>query len=163
MIEINDSIKLRGFNSETDKWFIDEINGNSKSDFIHEIEERLTLQKPTSDEIELTKGYLVEYNGEIVGYVYFTNKANGKMYFEYLVLKQFRGQGIGSNILDNVTDYVLELNTDVLELRLSIDKSNLASMKAAESNCFILDEDTYDQDKLEFIKTNPYYVSRRRH
>ena len=159
MIEIND-IVLEHFNQEKHQNILDDINGESKSDMIHKIEERLLLSK-NSEKLEFCNAYLINLRNNVVGYLYITSKSNRHIYLEYLILKKYRNKGIGKYTLENVIDYIFSNNLDLREIRLSIDKSNLASMALANSLGFI-DDENYQSDKIDFIKDNPYYIEKKK-
>lgn len=161
MIEINNDISLKCFDKNTDMWFIDEIKGNSKSNMIHQVDERLLLSKEV-DELVFDNAYLINYNGDIVGYAYVSNNSKGYYYYEQLLLKDFRKKGLGSYILEALNDYIFMNNDRVKECRLSIDRSNLPSILSARKSGFFENDEDYSSEKVDFLKDNPYYINRKR-
>lgn len=159
MITIDD-IYLKCFNKEEDMNILDDINGNSKSNMIHQIEERLLTSKNTNDLI-YDNAYLIKLKENIIGYVYLTGKSKQIVYLEYLILKEYRNKGLGKYVVEKITDYIFENSTDLKEIRLNIDRSNLPSITLATSLGFI-DDENYTNDKIDFIKDNPYYINNRR-
>ena len=127
---------------------------------IHQVEERLNSSR-ICENLELSNAYLINLRNNIVGYIYLTGKSKKYIYLEYLIFKKYRKQGIGKYTLDNVIDYIFMNNLDLKEIRLNIDRSNLASMFLAESLGFI-DDENYLSDKIDFIKDNPYYMKKRK-
>ena len=159
MIQIGDII-LEHFDKEKYPYILDEVNGDSKSNMIHQVEERLNSSR-ICENLELSNAYLINLRNNIVGYIYLTGKSKKYIYLEYLIFKKYRKQGIGKYTLDNVIDYIFMNNLDLKEIRLNIDRSNLASMFLAESLGFI-DDENYLSDKIDFIKDNPYYMKKRK-
>lgn len=147
---------IRNFDKEKDKYILEEINGISKSNMIHQIEERLLTSRKTTS-LEFDNAYLIDMNNKTVAYIYFSGKSKQAIYFENLIFKEFRNKGLGKYILENISEYVFKNNTDLKEIKLSIDRSNIASMKVAESIGYICD-DNYENEKLDFIMDNPYYI-----
>lgn len=165
MIKINDNIYLDTFDKTKDEHLrvYKEFNTTSKSDMINEIEQRLVLSRNV-ESLEYANSYLIVYKNNIVGYLYLTakSKKDSYIYLEMSILKEFRGQHLGRMLLENITDYIYENNTDLREIRFSIDRSNTASMIASEAAGFYPDEDDYSIEKIDFIKNNPYYIDKRR-
>lgn len=151
---------IRNFDKEKDKYILEEINGISKSNMIHQIEERLLTSRKTTS-LEFDNAYLIDMNNKTVAYIYFSGKSKQAIYFENLIFKEFRNKGLGKYILENISEYVFKNNTDLKEIKLSIDRSNIASMKVAESIGYICD-DNYENEKLDFIMDNPYYIKKIR-
>lgn len=159
MIQIDDVI-LEHFDKEKYPDVLGEINGESKSNMIHQVEERLILSRECG-KLEFSNAYLINLKNNIVGYIYLTGKSKKYIYLEYLIFKKYRKKGIGKYTLNNIIDYIFMNNLDLKEIRLNIDKSNLASMALAESLGFI-DDENYLSDKIDFIKDNPYYIEKRK-
>lgn len=147
---------IRNFDKEKNKYILEEINGNSKSNMIHQIEERLLTSRKTVN-LEFDNAYLIDMNNQTVAYIYFSGKSKQAIYFEILIFKEFRNKGLGKYILENISEYVFKNNTDLKEIKLSIDRSNIASMKMAELVGYICD-DNYENEKLDFTMDNPYYI-----
>ena len=159
-----DNINLTNYdkNNIEQKRLYDELTlGNSKSDMIHQIKERLDNSKEV-EKLEFDNAYIIYIDDNIIGYLYLTGKRVGSSYIEISLLKDMRGKHIGSYLLNTITNYILENNNDLKEIRASIDISNLASMKVAEYAGFYYNEDDYQKQKIDFIKDNPYYVRKER-
>lgn len=135
--------------------------GESKSNMISLIGERLLLSRKTS-ELEYQNAYLISKNCQILGYLYLSSKSVDHIYVELSILKKYRKNKIGSQVLNEVTDYIFLNNNDLKEIRLSIDKSNIGSMKVAMNAGYFYDDDDYRNEKIDFTKDNPYYVSKKR-
>lgn len=135
--------------------------GESKSNMISLIGERLLLSRKTS-ELEYQNAYLISKNSQILGYLYLSSKSVDHIYVELSILKKYRKNKIGSQVLNEVTDYIFLNNNDLKEIRLSIDKSNIGSMKVAMNAGYFYDDDDYRNEKIDFTKNNPYYVSKKR-
>lgn len=155
-MEIFENMIVRNFDKESDKNILDEINGKSKSNMIHQIEERLLTSRKV-ESLEFDNAYLIDIANKTVAYIFLSGKSKQVIYFECLVLKDYRNKGVGKYILENMSEYILRNNTDLKEIKLSIDRSNIASMRTAESVGYVCDGD-YTNEKLDFIMDNPYYV-----
>lgn len=160
MIKI-DNICLECFYKERHEYILKEFIGESKSDMIHQIDERLINSRKT-EQFESNNAYLINMNNTIVGYIYTSGNLKNYIYFECSLLRQYRNKGLGSYILNTLTDYIFENNTQLKEIRLNIDRSNSPSMNIALKNDFINDED-YLSKKIDFIKSNPYYKRLTKH
>lgn len=146
--------------SDKYKDILDEIvNGESKSSYINQISERLI--RTSNQNSILDHAFLVELNDDIIGYVYITGMSKNICYIEYLIRKKYRGKKLGTLLLDTVSDKLFNMYPYLKELRLNIDRSNLASMKLASSASYISDDD-FIGDKIDFIKDNPYYLSKQK-
>lgn len=154
MIKI-DNISLECFYKERHEYILKEFIGESKSDMIHQIDERLINSRKT-EQFESNNAYLISINDYIVGYIYTSGNLKNYIYLECSLLKQHRNKGLGSYILNCLTDYIFENNPQLREIRLNIDRSNFPSMSIALKNDFINEED-YMSEKIDFIKNNPYY------
>lgn len=163
MIEL-ESFKIINFdknNNEHMDVYNDLVEGESKSNMINLIGERLLLSHKT-ELLEFGNAYLVTQNDSIVGYLYLSGKSTNYIYLELSILKKYRKNGIGSQILSEVTDYIFYNNNDLKEIKLNIDKSNIGSMKASMNAGYFYDEDDYMKQKIDFIKENPYYLNKKR-
>ena len=165
MIKINDNIFLETFDNTNNEHLkiYKEFQTNSKSDMINEVEQRLVLSRSV-DNLEYANSYLIKYENNIVGYLYLTakSKKDSYIYLEMSILKEFRGKHLGRMLLEEITNYIYEKNTDLREIRFSIDRSNTASMVASEAAGFYPDDDDYLNKKIDFIKNNPYYIEKTR-
>lgn len=156
MVNIENMI-IRNFDRENDNNILNEIKGNSKSNMIHQIEERLLTSRKV-DSLEFDNAYLVDIDNKTVAYIYLSGKSKQVIYFECLILKEYRNKGLGKYILENISNYIFMNNEDLKEIKLSIDRSNIPSMKVAESVGYVCDDD-YMNEKLDFIMDNPYYIN----
>ena len=90
---------------------------------------------------------------------------NDEVFLEYAILKEFRGMGYASDIVREVTQYLFE-NYNLRSIRLDIDPSNKNSILVANACGFILDEEQFESrnyiGKMQFIKENDSYISKRR-
>lgn len=159
MIKI-ENIELRSYN-KFDKEILEEIlQGESKSDFIHQIDERLINSREV-EQLELSNAYLVCIDGKTVGYIYLTGMSKNYIYLEYLILKKYRHKGIGRYVVEQVSDEVFRRFPHLKEIKLNIDRSNIGSINLAEAIGFY-DDGNYGGQKIDFIKDNPYYIEPKR-
>ena len=159
-----DKIKLTNFdkNNEEHIRLYDELtSGNSKSNMIHQISERLISSREVEN-LEFDNAYVIYINDTIMGYLYLTGKRTNYIYIEMSIVKDMRARHLGTYLLDAITNYIFVNNQDLKEVRANIDMSNYVSMKMAENAGFDYDENDYSGQKIDFKKTNPYYVGRRR-
>ena len=163
IISIN-KIKLMNFDAELEehiRLYNELTMGNSKSNMIHQIGERLKASREVNS-LEFDNAYVMYINNTMIGYLYLTGKRTNYIYIEMSILKEMRSKHLGTYLLDTITNYIFENNEDLKELRANIDMSNYASMKMAENAGFDYDEEDYRSQKIDFKKSNPYYVDRRR-
>ena len=164
MIDITDDIKLTTFDRENKEHalILNEFeNGYSKSNMIGKIGDRLLTGRQTSM-LEFSNSYLIYKDNIIVGYLYLTakQKVGDYIYLEMSILKDYRAKHLGRVLVEAITDYIFENNDSLKEIRFSIDRSNLPSMKVAETCGFYGDIDDINAEKIDFIKENPYYIKR---
>lgn len=152
-----ENLIVRPFNKTTDTYVFKEINGNSKSNFIFNVTNRLENSKYYDF---FNNAYVIEQFNEIIGYIYISNKKNNNIYIEYLIFKNYRKKGYAYKVLDGLIDYIFNQYSDIEFINLSIDESNIASINLAEKLDFVLDDDSIYLDKLLFIKDNPYFRSK---
>lgn len=126
------------------------ININDKKEYIEMTKEFYTseavLHSIPQEYIETTfdnlvnntpyaKGYMIEYNGEIAGYVLlaitYSNEVGGKVVWieEIFIKEEFRGKGIGKNVFGQIK----ELNKDAKRFRLEVTKENLGAIRLYEN------------------------------
>lgn len=141
---------------------LNKLNEDDKNHYVKQIDERLILGNH-EDEFKLESGYLVELNGKIIGYIYFSSISNYRIYLEYSILKSERRKGYGKLLLSEATDYIFN-NYNIRNINLNIDKSNLASMELALSCGYTYDENEliYNNNSIDFIQTNPYFLDKRK-
>lgn len=157
MIKIN-KYSFFSYSEINDSKILNELDTNSKSKFIHEIKARLLLSK-SSEDIIFNNAYLVKLKDNIVGYIFISKEKNKNIYIEYLILKDYRNMGLATDITNELVNYIFENNLNLESIHLSIDPSNINSINVANKLGFICDENSYYQDKLEYILENPNYTS----
>lgn len=137
--------------------------GESKSNFIHQIGERLELS--TNKQYIYQSAFVIEDLNTPVGYLFISNMLNDEVFLEYSILKDFRQQGYASTTLLETTEYLFE-NHNLKSIRLDIEPSNHNSIRVAEKCGYELDEEDYESKnytgKMQFVKDNQYYISKRR-
>lgn len=148
-------------NYEHAKAFAEFVNGESKSNMISLVGERLMGSHKT-DNLDFCNAYLITHYENIIGYLYLSAKKNNYIYLEMSLLKQYRKKHYGSELLNEITNIIFDNNEDLKEIRLSIDKSNIGSMKSAINAGYYYEEDDFMKEKIDFIKSNPYYINRKR-
>lgn len=163
MIELENFsiINFEKSNNEHLDVYNDFVSGESKSNMISLIGERLQLSHKT-EMLEFGNAYLITQKDNIIGYLYLTNKSKNYIYMELSILKKYRKNNIGSIFLNEITDYIFYNNNDLKEIRLNIDKSNIGSMKAAMNAGYYYDEEDYMNQKIDFTRDNPYYLNKKR-
>lgn len=160
MIKIN-KYTFYTYQEINDNSIINELDSNSKSKFIHNLKERL-IQSKSSKEISFNNAYLVKCNNSIIGYVFLSQQKNNNIYIEYLILKEYRHMGHATNMMRELVDYIFKNYDNLENIRLSIDPSNIFSLNVASNLGFYCDEDSYFNDKLEFVLDNYYYNNLKR-
>ena len=153
------------YNDDKHKYLKEEFkNGNSFSEYIHQIPERLESSKYNDKNI-YQSAFVVQYNEMPMGYLYISNKINDEVFLEYSVLKEYRKMGYGSELLNEITNYLFE-NCNIKNIRLDIDPSNKNSILLASACGFYLDEEEYEArnfiGKMQFIKESDIYISKRK-
>ena len=108
-MEIFENMIVRNFDKESDKNILDEINGKSKSNMIHQIEERLLTSRKV-ESLEFDNAYLIDIANKTVAYIFLSGKSKQVIYFECLVLKDYRNKGVGKYILENMSEYIFDTN-----------------------------------------------------
>jgi len=88
-----------------------------------------------------------------------------KVFLEYAILKEFRGMGYASNLINEVSNYLFE-EYNIRSIRLDIDPSNKKSILAANSCGFFLDEEEYESrnymGKMQFVRESDCYINKRK-
>lgn len=86
----------------------------------------------SSNEMELKKAYLVKDDDLIVGMIrIFSYHQAGYVNIQYAVRPKCRNQGYGTQILKEISEFLLDNNIKCIEGE--IDKNNLGSIKVATS------------------------------
>ena len=160
------NLKLCNYNSEKfeHKDFLLEMEGDSKSSYIHDIKNRL-LQSCTYNNVVFNKGYKVSVNDKCVGYIFISKVIKDEIFLEYSVIKKYRGKGIGKMILGEVSDYLLD-NYNLKSVILDIDPSNVPSVMTAISCGYIEDDIEYlnrnMNGKILYRRDNYSYINKRK-
>ena len=140
------------------------INGISASNFIHSIKEILENSN-NNPSFNFQSAYIVVKENNPIGYIYISGSKNDEVYLEYLVLNNFRTQGYGTLLINEVCDYLYEIH-NIKSVKLDISPSNKNSIKLAEKCGFIFDEEDYENrnysGNMTFIKESYCYISKRR-
>ncbi|MGN1480291.1 GNAT family N-acetyltransferase [Porcipelethomonas sp.] len=144
---------------------IREINVNDKDKFLimckdfynmdcvdHEIPESYILKtfELLISGSEFTKSFIYEIDGKIAGYILlaftYSNEAGGMVVWldEIYVDPEFRGRGVGSDLID----FVVEKYNDAARFRLEVTESNKRAKKLYISKGF--KDLTYEQ--MEILK-----------
>lgn len=160
-----ESLFLTRYNPEKHLSLKQELEtGESSSEFIHQIGERLESSKDNDRSI-YTSAFVVEDLGTPIGYLYISSMVRDEVFLEYAVLKEERGKGYGSDIVRETTDYLFK-NHNIRSIRLDIDPSNKNSINAAEACGYSVDEEEFASrnftGRMQFVKDSEYYVSKRR-
>lgn len=159
-----ETFTLKRYNEIEHKSLKDELEtGPSSSKFIHQIEERLEQSK-NSEKI-YQSAYVVEKQETQIGYVFISSMHADEVFLEYSVLKEFRGMGYARQLVTELTDYLFE-NHNIKSIRLDIDPSNTKSISVANACGFYVDEEDFESrnyiGKMQFVKENEFYISKRR-
>lgn len=153
-----DNFKFEAFNKEKHQNIIMELIGNSKSSYVKQVEERIN----NSQEGKIFDNAFLVSCGEItIGYLFISSKPKNYIFLEYLLIKDARNKKYGRNMLQEIEDYLFQNYTDLQEIRLDIDNSNIASQTIAENIGYYSDPDDliYQTNPTSMIykKFNPYY------
>lgn len=137
--------------------------GNSHSDYIHYIGERLVKSKENKDSL-FESAFVVLDRDEEIGYLYISNVKNDEVFLEYAILEEFRGMGYASDLINEISDYLFEKH-NIRSIRLDIDPSNKNSMNVACACNFVEDEEEYASrnymGRVQFVKDSYCYNSKR--
>lgn len=161
-----DSLVLTRYSEEKHKALKEDFEfGESHSNFIYQIGVRLENSKNNNRSI-YQSAFVVEDAGEPVGYLFISNNSHDEVFLECAVLKKYRGNSYGSDIIRETTDYLFQKH-NIKDIRLDIDPSNKNSINIAESCGYTLDEEeSASRDymgRMQFVQDSPYYISKRRY
>lgn len=135
-----------------------ELTSNSKSSFVKQVEDRIRISKENA---LFGNSFAIFCDNMPIGYLYISSKPKDYIFIEYLLTKNARGKHYGRQMLLEIEEYLFTNNTDLKEIRLDIDNSNIASQKIAEFNGYYADEEELDfltnPTSLTYKKFNPYY------
>lgn len=143
---------------------LNDFEGNSKSQYIHNISDRIKNSKNNKN-FPFNTGFFVLLNDNIVGYIFISNCVSDEVFLEYSILKEYRGRKYGQIILNDVSNYLMD-NYNIKSISLDIDPSNIPSIKTALNCGYIIDEEEYlnrnMSGKILYHLDNYNYVSKRR-
>lgn len=113
------------------------------------------VKEPTdSTKLEPGKTYVIKDEEEMIGLLG-TKELDRNNYLEPWVSipKEFRGKKYGTQILEQITPYLIEHVDSLQDIKLVINKENFASKKVAEKVGYIkqTDESTFDEDTYRYF------------
>ena len=160
-----ETLSLVRYNEENHKLLLEDFEkGESVSDFIHQIGQRLESSK-TNLKTVFQSAFVVEDNNTPIGYLYISPMQKDEVFIEYAVLKEYRGKGYGRKIIEEVSDYLFSFH-NIENVKLDISPSNKNSMFVAESCGFEMDEEEFESrnfsGKMVFFKQSDCYIPKRR-
>lgn len=161
-----DNIKLCFYDDKISghKELLLEFDGDSKSDYIHDIRTRLVNNQKKKD-LPFDVGYVVCLNDIFIGYVFISKRVNDEIFVEYSIVNEFRGKGYGKLVLSEVSEYLFN-NYNIKSISLDIEPSNIASIMTAVSVGYIEDEEEYMKrnmcGKVLYRMDNYNYVNKRK-
>lgn len=161
-----ENITLSVYNSNNEKHnqVLDKFNNESKSQYIHDINERIKDSKNRKS-FPFDIGFLVIINNDIVGYMFISKKINDEVYLESSLLKEYRGKKYGRIILNDVSNYLMN-EYNIRSIVLDIDPSNMPSIRTAISCGYEIDEEEYLKrnmsGKILYRLDNYNYINKRK-
>jgi RimJ/RimL family protein N-acetyltransferase len=160
-----DTLNLVRYNEENHRLLLENFEkGESASDFIHQIGQRLESSK-TNLKTVFQSAFVVEDNNTPVGYLYISSMQKDEVFIEYAVLKEYRGNGYGKKIVEEVSDYLFSFH-NIENVKLDISPNNKNSIFVAESCGFEMDEEEFESrnfsGKMVFFKQSDCYIPKRR-
>lgn len=142
-----------------------EFLGESKSNYIHDIDRRLKNNYNKKENNIFDRGYLVSLNNNIVGYIFISKIIRDEIFLEYSIIKSYREKKIGKLLLSDVTNYLLD-NYNIKSIVLDIEPSNVPSIMTAVSCGYMLDDEEYVQrnmnGKILYRMDNFNYINKRK-
>lgn len=157
-------LSLYDSNNEKHNQVLNEFETESKSQYIHDIKERIkdSINKKS---FPFDTGFFVIINNEIVGYMFISKNILDEVYLESSLLKEYRGKKYGKLILNDVSNYLMN-ECNIRSLVLDIDPSNTPSIRTAISCGYEMDEEEYLKrnmsGKILYRLDNYNYVNKRR-
>lgn len=143
---------------------IESFKNESKSKFIHNIDERLDGSK-NCNTFTFQSAYIILKEDNPVGYIYLSSVFKDEVYLELSILKEYRGMGIGKIVTNEVCDFLFN-NYNIRVVKLDIDPSNKNSILTAKACDFEFDEDDYESKNFSghmvFFKESSCYESKLR-
>lgn len=137
-----------------------DFSGDSHSQFIHSIEERL-LQNRKQKSFPFHTAYVISLaSGECIGYLFISSIRNDEVFLECSILKRQRHHGYGKLCLESVTNYLFE-HYNIRDIALDINVSNDASIRTAEA-CGYYEDEYLEEGKFIYRNYNLNYVDKRK-
>lgn len=160
-----ETLELVRYDSSKHSELLKELdNGISKSKYINSIKDRLKSSS-NNEKFSFASAYVIESKNKPIGYTYLSPLSKDVAFIELSILKEYRGLGLGKLSIDEIINYLFE-NYNIKELRADVDPSNKKSIDMLSSSNFYPDEEQYEKNnyegKIEFVKDNPNYISKRR-
>ena len=160
-----ETLCLTRYNEQEHSSFVENFEkGNSSSEYIHKIGDRLRLSKDNNKSI-YNSAFVVEEESTPIGYLFISSMVHDEVSLECSLLKEIRGKGYGSRILNEVVDYLFK-ECNIKSVRLDIDPSNKNSFFSAIACGFECDEEEFAlrnyTGRMQFVKESDCYVSKRR-
>lgn len=117
------------------------------------IDERLRETEITpKGGLQFNSSYLVKYKDEFVGYIRLEELDwAGNLNIQCAVSPEFRNQKLGSKILEEISNFILDNIKEVKKLRGIIERSNYASKAMASKVGFV--EESRDNEHIIVSKT----------
>lgn len=160
----NISLLIYDNNNEIHNQVLNQFEGESKSQYIHDIKERIK-NSCNKKNFPFDMGFLVSINNEIIGYIFISKNILDQVYLEYSLLKKYRGNKYGKLILSEVSDYLMN-EYNIKSLVLDIDPSNTPSIRTAIGCGYEIDEEEYLKrnmiGKILYRLDNYNYINKRK-
>lgn len=151
-------------NNEKHNEVLDKFENESKSQYIHDIKERIKDFK-NKKSFPFDTGFFVVINNDIVGYMFISKNISDEVYLESSLLKEYRGKKYGKLILNDVSNYLMN-EYNIRSLILDIDPSNIPSIRTAISCGYEIDEEEYLKrnmsGKILYRLDNYNYINKKR-
>ena len=143
---------------------LEKFTNESKSNFIHDIKERI-INTVSKKDFPFDCGFFVAFNNEIVGYIFISKRISDEIFLEYSLLKEHRGKKYSNIILSEVSNYLMN-EYNIISISLDIDPSNSPSIGTAISCGYEIDEEEYLKrnmcGKIIYKLDNYNYIKKRR-
>ena len=160
-----ETLTLTRYDDEKHKILKEELeNGESSSRFIHQISQRLNNSSYSGENI-FQSTFVVLNNENPIGDVYISSRKDDEVFLKCSILRQFRNQGYGKRLLNEVGDYLFEEH-NIKNIRADVNPSNKNSMLMLEACGYLFDEEEYEKrnfiGNMQFFKESDCYFSKRR-
>lgn len=141
-----------------------DLEGESKSEYIHDIRARL-IEGNLKKDFPFGVGFVVSFYDKVVGYVFISKRIKDEIFLEYSLSSKYRGKGYGKILLDEVSFYLMD-NYNIKSISLDIDPSNLPSISTALSVGYVVDDEEYInrgmEGKILYRMDNYNYINKRK-